>query len=310
MRARKVFYFLPPRIYAPLTNIRMAMLQASRTSPPPTPSIHHRLNLHQVLSFEEFLTIPPCTTGKHSTTAPTLAPVQTSGPNAGSSQKHTEVSAPSSTSADGIESYGTPKPLPTITPSATPPPPKVEKPLEQDPPGAVIPAGAKCKRNGCKAVFPGGDRHLDNEKCVFHPGAPIFHEGSKGYLCCKRRVLEFEQFLKINGCAKSKHLFVGAPKSEEEEQLIECRNDFYQTYTNVIVSIFAKKVDKESAKIVFGERELNVDLPMPDNKRFKISYPLYGPIDPEKSTYKIMGTKVELNLKKGVFLPPPRMDVG
>jgi len=116
--------------------------------------------------------------------------------------------------------------------------------------------------------------------------------------------------LKINGCAKSKHLFVGAPKSEEEEQLIECRNDFYQTYTNVIVSIFAKKVDKESAKIVFGERELNVDLPMPDNKRFKISYPLYGPIDPEKSTYKIMGTKVELNLKKGVFFPPPRMDVG
>ena len=24
--------------------------------------------------------------------------------------------------------------------------------------------------------------------------APIFHEGSKGYSCCKRRVLEFEEY--------------------------------------------------------------------------------------------------------------------
>jgi len=24
---------------------------------------------------------------------------------------------------------------------------------------------------------------------------PIFHEGSKGYTCCKRRVLEFDEYL-------------------------------------------------------------------------------------------------------------------
>jgi hypothetical protein len=27
-------------------------------------------------------------------------------------------------------------------------------------------------------------------------------------MCCKRRVLEFEEFLKIEGCKKGKHLFV------------------------------------------------------------------------------------------------------
>ena len=44
-----------------------------------------------------------------------------------------------------------------------------------------------------------------------HPGAPIFHEGSKGYTCCKRRVLEFDQFMKIEGCkTKDRHLFVGS----------------------------------------------------------------------------------------------------
>lgn len=252
------------------------------------------------MSFDEFLTIPPCTSGKHSATAPILAPAQTSGANAGSSQKHPEVSGPSSTTVDGVESYGTPstpKPLPQVT--AAPPLPRVEKPLEQDPTDAVIPAGSKCKRLGCAHTFPGGSRDPAAEKCVFHPGVPIFHEGSKGYSCCKRRVLEFDEFLKIEGCAENLHLFVGAPKTKEESELVVCRNDFYQTYTNIIVSIFAKKVDKDAAKVVFSERELSVDLPMPDNKRFKVVYPLYGPITPEACTFKIMGTKVELNLKKG-----------
>ena len=35
---------------------------------------------------------------------------------------------------------------------------------------------------------------------------------SKGYLCCKRRVLEFDEFLKIGGCKTGKHLF-SPPKS-------------------------------------------------------------------------------------------------
>ena len=34
----------------------------------------------------------------------------------------------------------------------------------------------------------------------------------KGYLCCKRRVLEFDEFLKIEGCKTGRHLFV--PKSK------------------------------------------------------------------------------------------------
>ena len=42
----------------------------------------------------------------------------------------------------------------------------------------------------------------------------IFHEGSKGYLCCKRRVLEFAEFLKIEGCTTGTHLFVGSKKDK------------------------------------------------------------------------------------------------
>lgn len=30
----------------------------------------------------------------------------------------------------------------------------------------------------------------------------------QGYLCCKRRVLEFDEFLKIEGCQIGRHCFV------------------------------------------------------------------------------------------------------
>lgn len=54
---------------------------------------------------------------------------------------------------------------------------------------------------------------------MYHPGVPIFHEGSKGYSCCKRRVLEFDQFMKIEGCkTKHKHLFVGSGKKEDKSK--------------------------------------------------------------------------------------------
>lgn len=79
------------------------------------------------------------------------------------------------------------------------------------------------------------------------------------------------------------------------------RNDFYQTPTAVIASFFLKKIDKEAAKVEFRERELVLDLPTTDApvpKRYKAQVPLYGAIDTAKSTFKILGTKLEVSLAK------------
>lgn len=67
----------------------------------------------------------------------------------------------------------------------------------------------------------------------------------------------------------------------------------------VIASVFGKGADKERSKITFEEWELSVDLYLPGSKRFTKTFSLYGPIDPSASTYKVMGTKVELTLVKG-----------
>lgn len=58
---------------------------------------------------------------------------------------------------------------------AAPPPEKKEQPLEQDDPNISIPEGTKCKRLGCDVSYSGGD---EKGVCVFHSGAPIFHEGA------------------------------------------------------------------------------------------------------------------------------------
>jgi len=60
-----------------------------------------------------------------------------------------------------------------------------------------------CKRPGCGERY----RERDNaeDACVHHSGAPIFHEGKKGWSCCGKLVYDFDDFLKIPPCARGRH---------------------------------------------------------------------------------------------------------
>lgn len=180
-----------------------------------------------------------------------------------------------------------------------------------------VPEGSACKRRGCDAKYD-PEQGRDQEQCVHHPGQPLFHEGSKGWTCCKRRVLEFDEFMKIQGCkTKERHAFVGSGKKTEESlevvKSVTCdhsliirfwpnralRSDFYQTPTSVMASLYLKKIDKECSKITFASSTtIDLDLRTSDNKRYNRELPLFASIDTEKSSYKILGTKLEFNLVK------------
>jgi hypothetical protein len=106
--------------------------------------------------------------------------------------------------------------------------------------------GMTCRRRGCGQTFEGGDR--EGESCVHHPGAPIFHEGSKGWSCCKRRVLEFDQFMNIEGCkTKNRHLFVGSGKKDKEEKVETVRYVMMHLST-LLVSYSADRTDMTSIR--------------------------------------------------------------
>ncbi|GAA5902711.1 hypothetical protein JCM5296_001263 [Sporobolomyces johnsonii] len=253
-----------------------------------------------VTDFDDFMKLPACATGTHSTEKPEAPPK----PLAEAS------STPTATSSTGQETYGVvPQSSTSTAPPPLPPAPKMEhrngppKPVsteyveEQDDPEVVIEKGMRCKRKACGHVYAGEERKDD--ECTYHAGAPIFHEGSKGYSCCKRRVLEFDEFLRIEGCRTGKHLFVGPKKADSDvEEQVELRSDHYQTPTQCIVSIFGKQADKEKSSVKFETEEMHVDLVLPSRKRFTKSFPLYGPITPSASSYKILGTKCEITLAK------------
>lgn len=163
-----------------------------------------------------------------------------------------------------------------------------------DPEGAAIPAGATCKRPGCSATYQGGDgtqRDRSNEKCHYHRGFPIFHEGSKGYSCCKRRVLDFADFLRIEPCSTSEsgHLFIQPLKNKakpqgtanghgegssagaggddllkskgmtlkEGEEEADCRMDHYETPDEIRMTIYSKGVKMEDSSIEIAEEDVS-----------------------------------------------------
>ncbi|KAI0406886.1 Pyruvate/Phosphoenolpyruvate kinase-like domain-containing protein [Xylaria palmicola] len=274
----------------------------------------------RVLTFDEFLEIPPCTDGKHSTTdhPPKIEKKELAADVNPTTQSLSDKLAEAV--AAGTALGRTPL-TPQAVPTAPPPPPE----SEDDEPSLEIPDGKACRRKGCGVAYKKDQPRSDDEKCIHHPGAPIFHEGSKGYSCCKRRVLEFDQFMKIEGCKTSpRHLFVGSGQDKSKkkiginsgkdgEELLETvRHDFYQTPTAVIASFFLKKIDNARATVRFNPNSLDLDLPTnePAPKRYKTSVPLFGEIDPQKSTFKILGTKLEVSLYKadGASWPVLRSD--
>ncbi|KAF3433096.1 hypothetical protein FNV43_RR24198 [Rhamnella rubrinervis] len=60
----------------------------------------------------------------------------------------------------------------------------------------------RCQRIGCNAMFSEDDN--PEGSCQFHD-APIFHDGTKEWSCCKKRSHDFSLFLEIPGCKKGKH---------------------------------------------------------------------------------------------------------
>ncbi|KAF2833354.1 chord-domain-containing protein [Ophiobolus disseminans] len=249
----------------------------------------------RVLTFEEFMDIEPCTTGKHSDVDDTPAPEPVKAPeitegtqvNLGSLEESLPAPAPRLPSAQAA-------PKPAASPA---PPPE----SEDDDASVPLKEGMTCRRKTCGATHKGGDR--GEEKCVHHPGAPIFHEGSKGWSCCKRRVLEFDQFLNIEGCkTKDRHLFVGSGKKDEkagrEEKLETVKNDYYQTATTVVASLYLKKIDKSNAVVDFHPTNVTLDLRTTDGKRYQSEFPLFATIKPEESKFRILGTKLEMTFAK------------
>ncbi|KAF8831714.1 hypothetical protein HHX47_DHR1001167 [Lentinula edodes] len=84
------------------------------------------------------------------------------------------------------------------------------------------------------------------------------------------RVLEFEEFLKIEGCQTGRHLFSPKVNTDKIEEFTTCRLDHYQTLDQVHVSVFAKQVDKDRSNVKIDEQSVEVHLKKQDTRSWTI----------------------------------------
>lgn len=290
-----------------------------------------------VMEFDQFLAIRGCSTAESHSTEKQSLPTVKNGvvvtDDDASPAAAAEVQAVSK-DADGKETFGkaantadivqplsgmsllaaqNAKAAQTTTP-ATKEAQTKQQPVEEEDPietDANLAAGLVCKRGGCGYKHEGGARDRSKESCKHHKGSPIFHEGSKGWSCCKRRVLDFNDFLQIEPCttAKSGHLFVGAPKAAadgdaEGEESVDCRMDHYETPNDVRLTVYAKAVDAANSSIEFKEDGVVFSLLLPPatgssrGRRFRKVLKPFATIIPADSSFNITKFKVDLVLTK------------
>ncbi|XP_015233533.1 PREDICTED: protein SGT1 homolog isoform X1 [Cyprinodon variegatus] len=76
------------------------------------------------------------------------------------------------------------------------------------------------------------------------------------------------------------------------------KHDWYQTESQVIVTIMAKNVPKDGVRINFTERELSANIQMASGENCDLHFHLLHPIVPQQSSFKVLTTKVEIKMKK------------
>ncbi|CAG9863642.1 unnamed protein product [Phyllotreta striolata] len=243
--------------------------------------------------FTEFLNIKGCTSSKHSNIKPPEPEKQV-------------------LKEELLEEVIEVKPIPTAL--KRPPPdtplvtlkPEIAPSLQQVKPAeqksgqqaneieGEITIGTTCKNGGCGATYQGPE--TNSSTCTYHPGVPIFHEGLKYWSCCQKKTTDFNVFLNQVGCETGSHVW----KKDEEEKTVQCRWDFHQTGSHVIVSIYAKQYCPNESIVKLSPVRLNAKLifPLQSNSSFLLDVELKGIVDVGASQVTMYGSKVEIKMKK------------
>ncbi|NXL92433.1 SGT1 protein, partial [Alectura lathami] len=74
--------------------------------------------------------------------------------------------------------------------------------------------------------------------------------------------------------------------------------DWYQTESQVIVTIMIKNAQKDGVSVQFSEKEMNASVRLPSGEDYNLKLVLLHSIVPEQSTFKVLSTKVEIKMKK------------
>lgn len=99
------------------------------------------------------------------------------------------------------------------------------------------------------------------------------------------------------------HVNDSAPQKATTAPPQKIRHEWYQNNQNVLITIYAKGVAKDKIEVDIEEDSVSVSFPHPSDSSSAFTFnldPLFALVDPSKSKYQVMSTKVELTLAKAV----------
>lgn len=86
------------------------------------------------------------------------------------------------------------------------------------------------------------------------------------------------------------------------------RHDYYNSPTEVVLTIFAKGVPKNNVLIDFGEQILSVTINIPGDEIYHFQPRLFGKIIPDKCRYLVLSSKLEIHLAKAEAVTWPSLE--
>ncbi|XP_037750814.1 protein SGT1 homolog isoform X2 [Chelonia mydas] len=86
--------------------------------------------------------------------------------------------------------------------------------------------------------------------------------------------------------------------TQQQSQPSKIKYDWYQTESQVIVTLMIKNAQKDDISVQFSEKELNALVRLPSGEDYNLKLVLLHSIVPEQSTFKVLSTKIEIKMKK------------
>uniref|UniRef100_F6YN37 SGT1 homolog, MIS12 kinetochore complex assembly cochaperone n=1 Tax=Monodelphis domestica TaxID=13616 RepID=F6YN37_MONDO len=127
-----------------------------------------------------------------------------------------------------------------------------------------------------------------NSMALLRKGIGEYHE--KNY---DEALQSFTEGHKLDDADKTFDIWI---KRCQETQ--NSKYDWYQTESQVIITLMIKNIQKNNIKVEFSENELSAVVNLPSGEDYNLKLSLLHPIIPEQSTFKILSTKIEIKMKK------------
>jgi hypothetical protein len=158
-----------------------------------------------------------------------------------------------------------------------------------------VEAGMTCVRNNCNVEYVDETQEYN---CTHCPGGPVFHEGYKFWSCCeKKKHYDFDSFLAAPGCA-TKPGCKWFKEASDELKAKQCRYDFFQTPSTIVVTVFAKLCEPGETVVKLNADTLEVTTVYQQSNTFALKVDLFDEVVVEECKVNLMSTKIDITLKK------------